>query len=96
MCERLRSRNRAFTIQGIRAVLIRRPEEKLMDLDQWLIGWGISWEQIIALAVIAVILVVGWTAMRVAFKLTAALFRAGCVLIVLLMAGVFVASMFLF
>jgi hypothetical protein len=68
----------------------------IMNLDQWLISLGISWEQIIALAILAVILVVGWFAMRVMFKLTATLFRAGCALIFLLMAGAFVASMFLF
>ena len=66
-----------------------------MELDQWLISLGISWEQIIALAALAVILAVGWTALRLVLKLTAALFRAGCALIFLLIDGAFVAAMFL-
>jgi hypothetical protein len=66
-----------------------------MELEQWFTAWGISWEQIMTLAVLAVILVVAWLGLRVIFKLTAALFRAGCILIFLLMAGAFLITFFL-
>ena len=42
---------------------------------------------LIPIAVIAVILVVGWVLVRVAFKLTATLFRIGCFIILLLVLG---------
>lgn len=42
---------------------------------------------LIPIAVIGVILVVGWVLMRVAFKLTATLFRIGCAVIVLIVVG---------
>jgi len=69
--------------------------ELIMELEQWLTTWGISWEQIVALAVLAVILIVVWLGLRVIFKLTAALFRAGCILIFLLIAGSFLFIFFL-
>jgi hypothetical protein len=66
-----------------------------MELEQWLTSLGISWEQIVTLAVLAVILVVVWFSLRVILKLTAALFRAGCILIFLLIAGAFLFTFFL-
>ena len=66
-----------------------------MELEQWLTSLGISWEQIVTLAVLAVILVVVWFSLRVMLKLTAALFRAGCALIFLLIAGAFLFTFFL-
>lgn len=42
---------------------------------------------LIPIAVIAVILVVGWVLLRVAFKLTATLFRIGCFIILLIVLG---------
>lgn len=44
---------------------------------------------LIPLAVIAVIVVIGWVLVKVAFKITATLFRIGCVLIFLIAAGAF-------
>ncbi len=42
---------------------------------------------LIPIAVIAVILGVGWILMRVAFKLTTTLFRIGCVFIIVIVIG---------
>ena len=42
---------------------------------------------LIPIAVIAVILVIGWVLAKVAFKLTATLFRVGCFIIFLIAAG---------
>jgi hypothetical protein len=50
----------------------------------------IDWVSLVPLIVLAVILVVGWVLIRIAFKLTATLFRIGCFVIVLIVAGVFV------
>jgi hypothetical protein len=50
----------------------------------------IDWVGLVPLIVLAVILVVGWVLIRIAFKLTATLFRIGCFVIVLIVAGVFV------
>jgi len=51
--------------------------------------------ELIPIAVIAVILVIGWVLMRVAFKLTATLFRIGCVFIVLIVIGGLALTFFL-
>ncbi len=49
-----------------------------------------SLADLIPIAVLAVILVVGWVLLRVALKLTATLFRIGCFIIFLIVAGGFV------
>jgi hypothetical protein len=67
-----------------------------MEIEQWLLALGVSWEQIVGFAVLAVILVIGWTAARVVLRLTAALFRAGCAVIFLFLIGGFILSWLLF
>jgi hypothetical protein len=42
---------------------------------------------LIPIAVIAVVLVVGWILVKVTFKITATLFRLGCIIIFLIAAG---------
>lgn len=42
---------------------------------------------LLPMAIVAVVLVVGWVLVRVAFKLTATLFRVGCFIIVLIVLG---------
>ena len=45
---------------------------------------GLTGSELISIVVIAIGLVVGWIALRVILKLTAALFRAGCLAIVVI------------
>jgi hypothetical protein len=42
---------------------------------------------LIPIAIIAVVLVVGWILVKVTFKITATLFRLGCIIIFLIAAG---------
>jgi hypothetical protein len=42
---------------------------------------------IVPIAVIAVVLVIGWILAKVTFKITATLFRIGCIIIFLIAAG---------
>jgi hypothetical protein len=42
---------------------------------------------LIPVAIIAVILVIGWVLLKVSLKLTATLFRIGCIIIFLIAAG---------
>jgi hypothetical protein len=48
----------------------------------------------VTLLIIGVILVAGWILLRIAFKLTATLFRIGCFLIFLIIAGGLALSLF--
>lgn len=42
---------------------------------------------LIPIAIIAVVLVVGWVLLKVAFKITSTLFRIGCIVIFLIAVG---------
>lgn len=53
----------------------------------------IEWSGLIPLVALAIILVVGWIVVRIAFKLTATLFRLGCFIIALIVGGIFILSL---
>jgi hypothetical protein len=54
----------------------------------------VEFNSLFQLAALAVMLVLGWTLLRFAFKLTATLFRIGCAIIALIMLVAFVATVF--
>jgi hypothetical protein len=54
---------------------------------------GVELTGLVPLAILAVILVVGWTLLRVVLKLTATLFRVGCIIIALIVLGAFALMM---
>ena len=47
----------------------------------------------LSIVVIAIVLVVGWVLLRLGLKLTAALFRVGCFIIFLIIAGIALLSL---
>jgi hypothetical protein len=57
--------------------------------------FGISPGLLIALTILGVLLVVGWYILKFAFKMAWKTFSAGCVLIALLVGGVFMGSFLL-
>lgn len=54
---------------------------------------GLTAPELIQLLMLAAILVVGWFVVRLFLKLTAALFRVGCVGIILLVGAIYLATM---
>lgn len=62
-------------------------------MDEIALLAGLTVDELIMLAILAVVLVIAWFFLRAALKLTATLFRAGCIAIFLFIAAGFLAAL---
>lgn len=50
---------------------------------------GVTVEQLVAIAVVGMLLIIGWYALKIAFKIATRLFNMGCLTILLVAAGLY-------